>query len=141
MATDAIVVLQTLQCITLSDSGGRAPYIWPVLLWIDDNTLKTPDLVGMTAGLCGVVIANGMRAGDTTDIPYPVSTLAVRFEDHLSVRRLILVVALWEKHDTPDPAMFAGCGAFSSELRAAVADNLFALNDNSQRDQANLLSN
>jgi hypothetical protein len=135
VATDAIVVLQTLQCITLSDSSGRAPYIWPVLLWIDDNTLQMPDLVGITAGLCNVVIANDMHAGDAADISYPVSTLSVRFEDHLSVRRLILVVALWEKHDTPDPALFAGCGAFSSELRAAIADNLFALNDDNQRDQ------
>lgn len=29
----------------------------------------------------------------------------------------------------------AGCGAFSSELRAAIADNLFGLNDDSQRQQ------
>jgi hypothetical protein len=140
VATDAIVVLQSLQCISLSDTNGRAPYIWPVLLWIDDNTLQTPDLVGVFEGLCSVVITNDMHVGDTVDIPYPVSTLAARFEDHLSVRRLILVVALWEKHDTPDPALFAGCGAFSSELRAAIAENLFGLNDNDDSHRQQILS-
>ncbi len=138
MATDAIIVLQNLQCISLSDASGRAPYIWPVLLWIDDNTLMTPDLVGVTGPVLGdarVVLKDDMHAGETADIPYPLGTLGVRFEDHLNIRRLILVVALLEKHDTPEAAMWAGFKAFSSELRAAVADNLFSLNDEGQRQQ------
>jgi hypothetical protein len=131
MATDAIIVLERLRCIRESDvTGGSEPYIWPALLWIDDNTLATPSLVGMTAPALGnarVVIKNDMRAGQIADIPTSVGVLRVRFEDGLSIRRLILAVAVWEEDETPEAAMRAGSQAFSSELRAAIADNLFAL--------------
>ena len=131
MATDAIIVLERLRCIRESDvTGGSEPYIWPVLLWIDDNTLATPSLVGMTAPALGnarVVIKNDMRAGQIADIPTSVGVLRVRFEDGLSIRRLILAVALWEEDETPETAMRAGFQAFSGELRTAIADNLFAL--------------
>lgn len=131
MATDAIVVLHRLSCTRESDvSGGSEPYIWPVLVWIDDNTLATPDLVGATGLVVGnarVVIKSGMRAGETADIPASVGVLRVRLEDDLETRQLILVVALWEKDETPTAAMRAGFQAFSSELRAAIADNLFNL--------------
>ena len=135
MATDAIIVLERLRCIRESDvAGGSEPYIWPTLLWIDDNTLSEPRdnpiLVGVTAPALGnarVVIKNDMRAGQIADIPTSVGVLRVRFEDGLSIRRLILAVALWEEDETPVAAMRAGFQAFSSELRAAIADKLFAL--------------
>jgi hypothetical protein len=131
MATDSIITLERLRCIRESDASGHSePYLWPALLWIDDNTLATPELVGVTAPALGnarVVIKNDMRAGQTADIPTSVGMLRVRFEDGLTIRRLILVVALWEEDETPEAAMRAGFQAFSSELRAAVADNLFAL--------------
>jgi hypothetical protein len=42
-ATDGIIVRERLRCIRESDvAGGSEPYIWPALLWIDDNTLATP---------------------------------------------------------------------------------------------------
>lgn len=139
MATDAIITLQRLRCIRESDGTGHSePYIWPVLLWIDDNTLATPNLVGVTAPALGnarIVIKNDMRAGQTADIPLSVGALRVRFEDGLSIRRLILAVALWEEDETPEAAMRAGFQAFSSELRAAVADNLFALSQASDEEQ------
>ena len=139
MATDAILSLNSLHCIRESDGTGNSePYIWPVLLWIDDNTIATPELVGVTAPALGnarVVIKGDMRAGETADIPASVGVLRVRLEDDLSVRRLILTVALWEEDETPEAAMRAGFLAFSSELRAAIADNLLAL---SQADSAEL---
>ncbi|MGQ0659229.1 MAG: hypothetical protein ACT4NU_14285 [Chromatiales bacterium] len=138
MATDAIIVLERLRCIRESDvAGGSEPYIWPALLWIDDNTLATPSLVGVTAPALGnarVVIKNDMRAGHIADIPTSVGVLRVRFEDGLSIRRLILAVALWEEDETPEAAMRAGFQAFSSELRAAIADNLFDLNQASEEE-------
>lgn len=139
MATDAIIVLERLRCIRESDGTGHSePYIWPVLLWIDDNTLATPALVGVTAPALGnarVVIKNDMRAGQAADIPPSVGVLRVRFEDTLTIRRLILAIALWEEDETPEAAMRAGFQAFSSELRAAVADNLFALSQASDEEQ------
>lgn len=131
MATDAIITLEQLRCIRESDGTGHSePYIWPALLWIDDNTLTTPTLVGVTTPVLGnarVVIKSDMRAGQVADIPTSVGMLRVRFEDGLTLRRIILAVALWEEDETPEAAMRAGFQAFSSELRAAVADNLLAL--------------
>jgi hypothetical protein len=125
MATDAIITLERLRCIRESDASGHSePYIWPALLWIDDNTIATPELVGVTAPALGnarVVIKNDMSAGQTADIPTSVGMLRVRFEDGLTIRRPILVVALWEEDETPEAAMRAGFQAFSTELRAAVA--------------------
>jgi hypothetical protein len=140
MATDAIITLERLRCIRESDGTGHSePYIWPALLWIDDNTLAHPQvLVGVTAPVLGnarVVIKNDMRAGQTADIPTSVGVLRVRFEDGLTIRRLILAVALWEEDETPEAAMRAGFQAFSSELRAAVADNLFALSQASKEEE------
>lgn len=142
MATDSIITLERLRCIRESDASGHSePYIWPALLWIDDNTLSEPPdnpiLVGVTAPALGnarVVIKNDMRAGQTADIPPSVGMLRVRFENGLTIRRLILAVALWEEDETPEAAMRAGFQAFSSELRAAVADNLFALGQASEEE-------
>lgn len=131
MATDAIVLLNELRCIRESDgSGGSEPYLWPVLIWIDDNTLATPELVGATGPVIGsarVVIKSGMRAGETAAIPASVGVRRVRFEDDLATRRLILAVAMWEHDETPTAAMRDGFRAFQSELQEAIADNLFAL--------------
>jgi len=131
MATDAIVLLEQLHCLTLINTEARTePYIWPALVRIDDNTLTTPDLVAMQTPILGdarVVIKDSMRAGETAGIPSSVGILRTRFEDNLMTRRLILVVALLENDETPDGAMEAGFKAFKSELRAAIADNLFAL--------------
>lgn len=131
MPTDAIVALEQLRCITLKNTEARTePYIWPVLVRIDDNTLATPELVTIDAPVLGnarIVIKDSMRAGDTAAIPGSVGMVRARFEDNLTTRRLVLVVALLEMDETPKSAMQAGFQAFSSELRAAIAENLFAL--------------
>jgi hypothetical protein len=132
MATDAIVVLQTLRCVELIRGEQRTePYIWPVVLRVDDNTLTTPELLDVFAPAIGsarVIIKDGMRAGESATIPGEVGIRRVRFDDNLLTRRLILVVALFEMDDTPQKAMRAGFEAFKSELGAAVAEKLFDLN-------------
>ena len=84
MATDAIIVLERLQCVRESDGTGHSePYIWPTLLWIDDTTLTTPELVGVTAPALGnarVVIKSDMRAGETGDISPSAGMLRVRLK-------------------------------------------------------------
>jgi hypothetical protein len=131
MATDAILLLEQLHCLRLLNTETRTePYIWPALLRVDDTTIATPDLVAMQTPVLGnarVVIKDSMRAGETASIPASVGILRTRFEDNLMTRRLILVVALLENDETPEDAMQAGFNAFNSELRAAIADNLFAL--------------
>src|SRR5262245_4316394 len=120
MATDFFITLERLRCIRESDGSGHSePYIWPVLMWIDDNTLATPARVDVTSPAIGnarIIIKSDMRAGQTADIPSSVGILRVRLEDNFTIRRLILAVALWEWDDTPQAAMRAGFQAFSSEL-------------------------
>jgi hypothetical protein len=132
MATDAIMVLEHLRCIRESDGTGHSePYIWPVMIRIDDDTLATPALVGVTAPALGnarIVIRDDMKAGDVADIPSQVGTLRVRMDDNQSVRQLLLAVALWENDETPEKAMRDGYQAFVRELGLAIADNLLELN-------------
>ena len=131
MATDAIVFLEQLRFITRSNSESRTePYIWPALIRVDDNTLVTPELVDIVAPVQGnarIVIKENMRVGETAAIPSSVGILRTRFEDDLTTRILILVVALLEMDETPASAMKAGFQAFNRELHDAIADNLFAL--------------
>lgn len=136
MDTDAAIVLQTLHFVSASNSSGKTkPYIWPVLLWIDDSTLATSSLVSViTPTSAELVIRYDMQAGEDADIPTEVGELYAQIGD--GFRGLILVVALWEDRDTPDGAVSAGFQAFSTELRAAIADNLQALNLASEREGA-----
>src|SRR5215211_509239 len=103
MTTEWVVVLERLRCVRESDGSGHSePYIWPVLLWIDDITIATQERVGVrtpTLGNARHVIKNDMRAGATADIPSSVGILRIRFEDGLTIRRLILAVALWEEDE------------------------------------------
>jgi hypothetical protein len=99
-------------------------------VWYDDDTLATPGRVGVITPLsrdARVVLRSDMRAGQTADIPPSVGVLRVRFEAGLTLRRLILVVGLWEEDETPQAAMLAGFHAFSGELRAAFADHILEL--------------
>jgi len=120
------MVLERLTCTRESDrSGGSEPYIWPVLIWIDDDTLSTPALVGVTSPspvFARLVIKEDMRAGQVADIPEQVGVLRVRLDDNQSVRQLILVVALWESDDTPETAMHSGYSMFATALREAFGN-------------------
>jgi hypothetical protein len=131
MPVDAILTLRQLACIAESDGNGHSePYIWPVLLRIDDGTLTTPQLLSVIAPVVGHArdeIAQDMRAGQTAAIPAGVGVLRTRYADGQSTRKAVVVVALWESDETPDAAVRAGYQAFVSEVGAAIADNLVAL--------------
>jgi hypothetical protein len=122
MAQDAIISLETLQCIREDDhNDGSEPYLWPVLIRIDDATLQTPGLVRLVAPPSSdarVVIKDSMLAGQTADIPASVGLLSTRLEDNLFDTRLILIVALLEEDDTPEHAVRAGYVAFVDALGA-----------------------
>jgi hypothetical protein len=141
MATDVTVVLDRLHCVRESDGNGHSePYIWPTLLWIDNATLNTPELVGVTAPpdrFARVQVRGDMQSGETAEIPASVRELTARV-DEAGFRALILVVALWEHDETPRAAVVAGYRAFSAELQAAVAGHLQALasSDPQEQDQA-----
>lgn len=146
MALDAFVVLESLHCTSEVEflPMGSEPYIWPVLVRIDDLTLQTESLVDVVEPLlvhARVVIQREMRAGQSADIPTSVGVLRVRLEANVFVTRLILVVALWEGDETPEAAMRAGYQAFVSELGAALGNvnTLLALKDADERKDAEAL--
>jgi len=122
MSVRATVVLETLRCIH-EDEDGSEPYIWPALLSVDAGA--TVRVTAPAVGNARVVIKSNMRAGDTAGIPSSAGSLAVDLED--GTRGLILVTALLEADDGPEHAFRAGFQAFTSELRAAIADNLLGL--------------
>jgi len=139
MATDATILLERLTCRRESDGTGHSePYIWPVLLWVDDDTLKTPELVGVVSVTLDserIELADGIKPGQSAGIPASVGAHRIRFRDNLNTHVMMLAVALWESDETPEAAMRAGFSAFQKELRAAVAANLLRLNgakDNNQ---------
>jgi archaellum component FlaC len=136
MAIDVIVSLEQLRGITLPDIERRTePYIWPVLLKIDDSTLAGEerddrvDILVPALGNARIVIKDSMRAGETAAIPASVGIRRARFEDGLHFRQLILIVGLFEMDETPSSAVKAGFRAFFSELGKQISIELFALND------------
>lgn len=120
MARIVTVTLHNLHCIRESQDGSE-PYIWPVLLWLDDTTLiQSPmnpikEAVSPGLGNARVVLKSSMRAGDSAVIPYPLGNLGTPLEDGQN-EMVLLVAQLNDKKDTPEAAMWAGCKAFSSEL-------------------------
>lgn len=132
MATDAFVRLEHLTCTRESDGTGNSePYIWPVVLWVDNDTLATPELVGLTGASsqnARIELKSGMKAGQVVGIPTSVGVHRVRFKEGADPHVIILAVVLWEWDETPETAMKAGFRAFPSELRAAVGANLIRLN-------------
>lgn len=138
MASDAVIVLETLRCIREAEKGSE-PYLWPVLIRIDDLTLQSDSLVDVIAPVSAnarVVIQNDMRAGQTAAISPRVGLLRTRLEDNLFETHLILVVALWDADATPEAAVRAGFLAFVSELRATFGSAL-TLSEIQQAEAAN----
>lgn len=128
MPTEAIVTLEDLECITLKDLETQVePYIWPALIKVDTSTINSSDhrfvdVIALSPDLAGVKIKSSMRQGELAPIPGSVASLRARFEDDVSGKRLILIVALLEMDETPRDAMRAGFRAYIGELRAAFKD-------------------
>jgi hypothetical protein len=130
VSTNVTITLQRLISNGTKDGASESPYVWPALLWVDDTTLATPDLVAAAPPALyqsREIVQGGMRAGDSADIPFPLGSLGVSFEDNLSTRMTLVGALVWSAHDTPENVAFAGLQAFVSELRAGLADNLVTL--------------
>jgi hypothetical protein len=126
------ISLQDLACVDEYRSEGCRPYLWAVLLQVDDDTLGSSALVATVSFATPdegafLPIASAMHAGDNASIPGPVSKYAARFRSGQSTNDLILVVVLWDARDTPYDAVVAGYEAFLAQVRDAIADNLLEL--------------
>jgi len=135
MTTDRIVTLRELHAHKESDgSGGSEPYLWTCLVTIaqDLSVGGTPPAIGEAR----LVMAQGMRAGQTAPVPASVGVRRLRTEDGEDPRGLILVTALLENDETPLQAVEAGYLAFMSEVPSAIQDHLLLLNDPATRDEA-----
>ena len=125
MSTDATINLQDLQCLRQDrGSDGSDPYIWPALVSIDSSfrvTVLTP------YNESRVIIQSGMKNGQSAAMPAIVGAQTMRLPGDLAGNHLILVVALWEKRDTPDNVVSAGYTAFSDSLGTGIRANLLGL--------------
>jgi hypothetical protein len=136
-AVDAIITLEELACLELKNLERLAePYIWPVLIWVDDATTRNPVLPILVGTMperdFRKVIKDSMGARETAPIPASVGTLRVRFDptvDGPIGKHLIVVVALLENDSTPAHAMLAGFRTFKSSLTATVTSFLAELNN------------
>jgi hypothetical protein len=68
-----------------------------------------------------------MKNGQTATMPGTVATQTMRLPGDLAGNHLILVIALWEKRDTPDNVVSAGYTTFSDSLQTAISANLLGL--------------
>jgi hypothetical protein len=130
------ITLDQLSCNTETEGGGSRPYLWAVLLQVDDQTIASGALVariGFAPSPTGaqIIIAEGMRAGGTAPVPAPQQRMAAQFDPGQQRRDLILITVLWDQHDLPFDAILAGYDAFLGTSRDAVAANLVALGSDS----------
>jgi hypothetical protein len=131
MAIDAFIHLDRLRCISEHDHNGHSePYVWTVLLWLDDTTISSSQLLGSSApspspGFRSVIKA-GIRAGEQAPIPRAQRSFAHRFEDDHGLRAIGIVVAMWEEDDTPEDSARAAYRVFVRELPRAVGEALVA---------------
>jgi hypothetical protein len=127
MPVDAFIHLDRLRCLAESDGSGHSePYVWTMLLWVDDTTIGSDQSVGSSApgNVRGsrAVIKEGIKVGEQADMPSVQRSFAHRFEDDLSIRNVGIVVAMFEEDETPGDAVRAAYSAFVRELPKAAAD-------------------
>jgi hypothetical protein len=123
--------LEKLFCFKEDDGTGHSePYIWPILLVINDTTLATSTPVKRifkSAAYAQVVLKKDMQQNESADIPQEIGLFKTRYSDQLKTDYFILIVLLWEKDETPKKAVLAGYSAFGKSVPSAIADNLPAL--------------
>lgn len=144
MPIDAIITLDRLVCSKEHDETGHSePYLWPVLIRIDDETLATPALVSAISpseANARSVVKSDMRRGDAAPVPEGQRVFRFRFSDGLDLSRVLLVVALLENDETPQRAIVNGYTTFRNELPKAIGsfDRLLRLSsdDAAVRDAA-----
>lgn len=124
MQTEVTVTLNEISCRNSGDFfGGTNPYIWPMLLWIDNKVNSTC----APSGSFRTNLGWGMKRGQTATIPPEVAVLKGTIDGEL--RGMLLVVPLLERSNSSDDMMRAAFEAYCTELPQAVSDNLGKLND------------
>lgn len=140
MPIDATVVLGRFRYLRPAIGNRVSPYIWPFLASIASKPRF--DYRHQTVGDARVVIMNDMGPAHTPDIPASEATLATQFDDDQTDPSVLLIVALWEKLDTPDKAVRAAFEAFKRELPLRLGHRLPSLQqaiDTNDQDTVNVL--
>lgn len=121
--------LDRLECHVQGDaSGGSEPYLWPMLIWVSDQTLGTPALVRSDhPHTPRTVLAQDTRAGAVLTVPATAGTVATTLGEGDLLRRALVIVALLENDETPDHVVRAAYESFVVELPAAIARHLLEL--------------
>ncbi len=128
MGINVNITLQNLNCIRQDrGSDGSYPFIWPAMVAINTTNAKV-NLVGSEApSLARVILANGMKSGDTAPIPSAVGVNGFRFDEDLAHFKIIAIVALLEKRDLSDDEILGGFLVFADALQGAIENNLGGL--------------
>lgn len=144
MLVFARVELHELRCNAVKGEDAASPYLWAVLLQVDDDTLAAGGaavvaFVPVGEGGGRTVIADGIRDGGSAVIPSPFARFPTWFRPGLIQRDLIFVAVLWDQRDTPGAAVDAGYGAFLSETPIAISNKLFELSGATGEDRDSLI--
>jgi hypothetical protein len=124
--------LDRLECHVQGDaSGGSEPYLWPMLIWVSDQTLGTPALVRSNhPHTPRTVLGQDVRAGAVLSVPSGAGTVATNLVAGDSLRRALVIVGLLENDETPDHVVRVAYDSFTRELPAAIARHLLDLSSN-----------
>ncbi|HET9183460.1 MAG TPA: tachylectin-related carbohydrate-binding protein [Candidatus Angelobacter sp.] len=132
MQQNANVALTTIHCVREKDSPS-SPYLWPAAVVINESSLSVTVVSPLQVN-DRVVIQNNLQAGQSAPIPSSVGVMSFQFDPDMGKTDVVLVVALWQKHDTPGNVVDAGFNAFISTLHDAIQSNLIHLADPNTRD-------
>jgi hypothetical protein len=122
------MTLQDLKCIQQDrGSGGSYPFIWPTMVAINTSTANVIVVGSEAPSLARVIVANGMKSGDTAAIPSTVGVVTRRFDEDLSNFKILAIVALLEKRDLSDDEILGGFTVFPGALQDAIDANLGGL--------------
>ena len=121
--------LDNLQCRVQGDaSGGSEPYLWPVLMWVTDQTIGTPTPVRANhPNTPRTVLAQNVTAGTGLAVPSAAGTVRTQLDAGDTLRKAIAVVSLLENDETPDHVVVAAYNRYVEALPDAVAAHLLDL--------------
>jgi hypothetical protein len=94
---------------------------------INTSTAKVIVVGSEAPSLARVILANGMKSGDTASILSTVGAVTRRFDEDLSNFKIIVIVALLEKRDLSDDEILGGFTVFPGALQEGIEANLGGL--------------
>jgi hypothetical protein len=126
--------LNQLECHVQGDaSGGSEPYLWPMLIWVTDQTLASPALVRSNhPHTPRTVLGQNVTAGAVLAIPPAAGTTGVQLADGEVLRSALAVISLLENDETPQHVVVAAYDSYVRELPAAIARHLLDLSSDDQ---------